>query len=247
MTEATTTKKTINELVLEISTDQIISPTIPVDITIGEAGQLHKYAIEDKEQLLAKGLSKDAIQELIPRAKFLQDKQSTWTAVYQSALTSTQQWEDKIDEGRLLQRELKYDFQFAYRNDSDILKKLSNIVDGRSNVDMIQDLSDYSAFAKQYPEPLKAILFDATKTERAKQISLDLLDLMNQVDGMKNSKNRPEKIMRDRAYTYLKQLVDEIRDYGKYIFWNDEEKQKRYSSEYMRKGRERNEAKNIED
>ncbi|WP_180335638.1 hypothetical protein [Labilibaculum filiforme] len=43
--------------------------------------------------------------------------------------------------------------------------------------------------------------------------------------------------MRDRAYTYLKQLVDEIRTYGKYAFWNDEEKQKRYTSEYLRNSR----------
>ncbi|WP_320017918.1 hypothetical protein [Labilibaculum manganireducens] len=58
---------------------------------------------------------------------------------------------------------------------------------------------------------------------------------MNKIDGVKNSKNRPEKLMRDRACTYLKQLVDEIRAYGKYAFWNDKEKQKRYSSEYQRK------------
>ncbi|WP_372643186.1 hypothetical protein [Ancylomarina sp.] len=236
MTDETATK-TIDELVLEIPEDQIISPTIPVDITIGEAGELHQNAMEDIVALLAKGLSENKIQELTPRAKFLQNKQSAWTAVYQSALTSTQQWEEKIDEGRLLQRELKYDFQFAYRNHPNILKKLSNIVDGSGNMDLIQDLSDYPAFAQQYPEPLTAILFDATKTERAKQLSLDLVDLMNQVDGVKNSRNRPEKLMRDRAYTYLKQLVDEIRAYGKYAFWNNEEKQKRYSSEYMRNSR----------
>ena len=239
MTEVTATK-TIEEEVLEYKQDEIISPTIPVDITIGEAGQLHQYAIEDKEQLLAKGLSENAIQELIPRAKFLQTKQSAWIAVYQSALTSTQQWEAKIDEAKLLQRELKYDFQFGYRNHPDILNKLKNIVEGKGNMDLIQDLSDYSAFAKQYPEPLSAILFDTSKTERAKQISLDLVDLMNKVDGVKNSKNRPEKIMRDRAYTHLKQLVDEIRAYGKYVFWNDEEKQKRYSSEYIRDKNKKN-------
>jgi hypothetical protein len=234
MTEVTT-PKTIEEVVLEIPEDQIVSPTIPVDITIGEAGELHQSATEDAPKLLAKGLSEGLIQQLIPRAKFLQDKQSAWTAVYQSALTSTQQWEEKIDEGRLLQRELKYDFQFAYRNHPDILKKLKNILEGNGNMDLIQDLSDYPAFAKQYPEPLTAIFFDTTKSERAKQVSLALVDLMNKVDGVKNSKNRPEKLMRDRAYTYLKQLVDEIRAYGKYAFWNDEEKQKRYSSEYQRK------------
>ena len=239
MTEATATK-TIEDEVLEYKQNEIITPTIPVDITIGESGVLHQNALEDAPKLLAKGLNEGLIQQLIPRAKFLQKKQSAWIAVYQSALTNTQQWEAKIAEGRLLQRELKYDFQFGYRNHPDILNKLKNIVEGKGNMDLIQDLSDYSAFAKQYPEPLSAILFDTSKTERAKQISLDLVDLMNKVDGVKNSKNRPEKIMRDRAYTHLKQLVDEIRAYGKYVFWNDEEKQKRYSSEYIRDKNKKN-------
>ena len=239
MTDTTATK-TINELVLEISEDKIVSTAIPVAIAIGEAGVLHQYALEDKEELLAKGLSEDTINELAPRAKFLQEQQSVWTAVYESALTSTQEWEEKIEEASLLQRELKYDFQFAYRNHPDILKKLQNILDGNGHMDLIQDLSDYPAFARQYPEPLEAILFDTTKTERALQLSHELFDLMNKVDGVKNSKNRPEKLMRDRAYTYLKQLVDEIRAYGKYAFWNNEEKQKRYSSEYQRRKFARN-------
>lgn len=239
MTDVTTTK-TINELVLEISEDKIVSTTIPVAIAIGEAGVLHQYALEDKEALLAKGLSEDTINELAPRAKFLQEQQSVWTAVYESALTSTQEWEEKIEEASLLQRELKYDFQFAYRNHPDILKKLQNILDGNGHMDLIQDMSDYPAFARQYPEPLEAILFDKSKTERAQQLSHELFDLMNKVDGVKNNKNRPEKLMRDRAYTYLKQLVDEIRAYGKYAFWNDEEKQKRYSSEYGRKKHTKN-------
>jgi len=232
--------KTIEELVRKITVNQIVSPTIPVDISVGEAGQLHQYVSEDKPELLAKGLSEDLIEQLIPRAKFLQNKQSEWTAVYQSALSNTQEWEEKIEEGRLLQRELKNDFQFAYRKHPAILKKLAQILDGSGNMDLIQDLSDYPVFAQQHPEPLEAILFDTAKTERAKQVSLELTDLMNKVDGVKNSKNRPEKLMRDRAYTYLKQLVDEIRAYGKYAFWDNEEKQQRYSSEYIRSKNKRN-------
>ncbi len=239
MTDVTTTK-TINELVLEISENEIVSLTIPVDITIGEAGILHQNAMEDKEELLAKGLSEDSINELTPRAKFLQEQQSIWTAVYQSALTSTKEWEAKINEARQLQRELKYDFQFAYRNHPDILKKLQNILNGSGHMNLIQDMSDYPAFAKQYPEPLAAILFDTTKIDRSKQLSQELHELMNRVDGVKNSKNRPEKQLRDRAYTYLKQLVDEIRAYGKYAFWDDKEKQKRYSSEYIRSKNKKN-------
>ena len=127
MTEVTTTTpKTIEEIVLGIVKDKIITPIIPVDITIGEAGQLNQFGTEDEPELLAKGLKEGLIQQLTPRAKFLQEKQSIWISVYQSALSSTEAWEEKIDDARLLQRELKHDFQFAYRNHPDILKRLKN-------------------------------------------------------------------------------------------------------------------------
>ncbi|WP_321515700.1 hypothetical protein [Marinifilum fragile] len=32
----------------------------------------------------------------------------------------------------------------------------------------------------------------------------------------------------------MEELVDEIRAYGKYAFWDDENRQKKYSSEYIR-------------
>ncbi len=75
MTDAVTTK-TIEEIILKITEDKITSPTIPVDITIGEAGELHQNAMEDIVVLLAKGLSEEKIQELTPRTKVLQNKQS---------------------------------------------------------------------------------------------------------------------------------------------------------------------------
>jgi hypothetical protein len=43
------------------------------------------------------------------------------------------------------------------------------------------------------------------------------------------------KIIRDKAYTYMKALVDEIREAGKYVFRNDKNRLKGYSSEYWRK------------
>ncbi|MDM8162106.1 hypothetical protein QUH73_19970 [Labilibaculum sp. K2S] len=47
--------------------------------------------------------------------------------------------------------------------------------------------------------------------------------------------------MRDRAYTYVKESVDEICMYGKYVFWKDEEKMEKYSSAYFRNLRKQKE------
>ena len=41
--------------------------------------------------------------------------------------------------------------------------------------------------------------------------------------------------MRDKAYTHLKQAVDEVRECGQYVFWRNEARLKGYSSRYFRK------------
>jgi len=232
--------KTLDELVLEIPMDELVIPTIPVKVVVAEAADLVRYASEDKQALLNRGLNEEFIEELTLRAKLLQDKESIWHAKYESALTNTEEWEAKIDEANLLQRELKYDFQFAFRKNENALRKLKNITDGNGNADIMQDMSDYPKLAAEYPGELAAINFDNSKLVRANSLSHELFDLRDKVDGAKNSSKRPEKEMRDRAYTYLKQLMDEIRDYGKYAFWNNEKRQKKYSSEYARLKNQRN-------
>jgi hypothetical protein len=234
MSNDETTTRNIEELVMEIPIEDIIQPTIPVDITIGEAADLHRFASEDQEALVARGMNTALIDELTPRARFLQDKQSDWNAVYQSALTNTQEWENKIEEANLLHRELKHDFQFALRNDEEALRKLKNITHGSGNTDLMQDMSDFPKLATEFTNELSAINFDNSKLERANALSHELYDLRDRVGGAKNNSARLEKQMRDRAYTYLKVLVDEIRAYGKYAFWNNEKRQKKYSSEYQR-------------
>lgn len=44
---------------------------------------------------------------------------------------------------------------------------------------------------------------------------------------------------RDKAYTYMKQVVDEIRATGQYLFWRDEDRKKGYVSVYHKKSPKR--------
>lgn len=236
----TNTSKSMEELVMQIPVEQVVKPTIPVDVTIQEANKLHAYASQDKEALIAKGLTEEMIADLGVRSRFLLAKQNIWVSVYQSTLSNTQEWNKKIEEGRLLQRELQHDFQFAFRKNTKALQVLQITLNGNRDSDTIVDLGSYPEIAKQYPEELEEIKFDQSKLTRAASIAEELMALQEKADGVQNSSERPEKDMRDRAYTYLKQLVDEIRSYGKYAFWNDEEKQRRYASEYLRNNREKN-------
>jgi hypothetical protein len=58
-----------------------------------------------------------------------------------------------------------------------------------------------------------------------------LLALANGTNGGDAS----AKATRDKAYTNMKQAMDEIRKTGQYVFWRDEERRKGYLSAYFKK------------
>lgn len=87
---------------------------------------------------------------------------------------------------------------------------------------------------KANPEPLTSIGFDATKPDTAAPRSDEMAELLATANSDKAEQNE-SKLIRDKAYTHFKELVDEIREAGKYVFRNDKNRLKGYSSSYWRK------------
>lgn len=98
---------------------------------------------------------------------------------------------------------------------------------------MIQDLNDYAVLGKDYPEKLSIINFDMSLLELAATMSDEMGDLLGRANGDRKSK-RPLKTIRDKAYAYMKEAVDEIRACGKYSFFDNKDRLKGYRSEYLR-------------
>jgi hypothetical protein len=83
---------------------------------------------------------------------------------------------------------------------------------------------------------LKAIGMDLSKLEQAAQMADDLSVVLANANG-EASDDDDAKEMRDRAYTYMKMAVDEIRATGQYVFWRDEDRKKGYVSAYKKRSR----------
>jgi hypothetical protein len=128
--------------------------------------------------------------------------------------------------------QLLHDFRYAYRNDAAILARVAEIAEGDSNADMIQDLNDLSLLGKSNTGPLEAINFSLEKLEAAATASDELANILALANGDKSLQN-DSKVIRDKAYTHLKELVDEIRAAGKYLFWKNEKRLKGYRSEFL--------------
>ncbi|MCY1720704.1 hypothetical protein OU798_10140 [Prolixibacteraceae bacterium Z1-6] len=217
-----------------IPNEEVKEPGMPVDIALQEAENLHHWSLDDADQLQVVGVTNKMIEDLAIRAGACREAQSIWNKDSRSQQEAQKQWG--------IQSPLAYDFRndllaslrFAYRKDDALLSRVSAITDGGGHADMIQDLNDIAVLGRENPDPLTAIGFELDQLVLAATRADELADLLAEANGDKADPNE-SKMVRDKAYIHMKELVDEIREAGKYVFRKDPKRLKGYSSEYWRK------------
>ena len=78
---------------------------------------------------------------------------------------------------------------------------------------MIQDLNDISVLGKTNQEYLEAIKMDLTLLDQAAETANDMADLLGQAT-VERDDNSAARVIRDKAFTHLKEVVDEVRNCG---------------------------------
>lgn len=230
--------------IMAIPANQVKTPNVPTDKAIQEAEDLTQTALKYKTELTAVGLKESSITLLSTRASALKEAQSRWQANYNTGQGAIKQWDELSPQGYALQRKLNLAFRYAYRNEPRILGRVKEIADGSGDDDMIQDLNDYSVLGKANPAPLEKTNFALTELDAAATLSENLSTLLAQANGTKDSEH-DFKDIRDRAFTLVKELVDEIRACGKYVFADQPDIKKLFASQYRRKHRATNEVESV--
>ena len=222
-----------------IPTEEILTPTLPIDVFLQEAENLFHWCNADSEAFAKVGLSQNDLNDLPVRAGALREAQSLWFKDRYSQQEAQREWMELSPLAYDLRDDLLHAFRFAYRNDAVILSRVSGITDGTGHADMIQDLNDLAVLGRENPDALTAIGFDGAKLDEAATQADEMADLLATANGDKAEQNA-SKVTRDRAYTHLKELVDEVRGAGKYLFWKDPQRLKGYRSQYWKKQSRKN-------
>lgn len=216
-----------------IEVADIKKPNIPIDIYIQEAENLYTWCQDDKEQLINAGLTDELIEELKPRAGALRQAESDWFKERYTKEDAERTWLAESKDAYELRDQLLHHFHFAYRKAPDLANRVSAIAEGSGHADMIQDLNDLAVLGNEYSEYLIAINFDLNLLTEAAETA----DRLSEVLALANAEDSGHSTveLRNRAYTYLKEVVDEIRTTGQYLFWRNAERLKGYASNYRRK------------
>lgn len=219
-----------------IPSNEVLTPTIPIDVYVQETENLWQWCKDDQSALVAAGLDWNFVASLPVRAGACREAQSLWNKERNVRKKAEKDWKEQAPQAFDLRDQLVHTYRYAFRKDSTLLDRVEEIALGNTNADMVQDLNDLAVLGRNNPEPLQLIRFDITLLDRASQTADEMGELLGIVNGERETDSET-MIIRDKAYTYLKQAVDEVRDCGKFVFWRNPERAQGYSSDYWQRKR----------
>lgn len=218
-----------------IPTENIKIPNIPIDTYLQEAENLYLWVKEDKKALLGINLDwQQYVEDITVRTAALRHAQSLWIRRKTGKEKSQLAWREKLPIAYALRNDLLADYRYAYKDNTAILLALKDIAKGKRYSDLIQDLNDLSVLGASNLPELQAINFDISVLDTAQQLSATMAKLLAKVTSSTMYENSMVLQLRNRAYTHLKEAVDQIRNAGKYVFRKDSDRYKGYISNYRK-------------
>ncbi|WP_372652216.1 hypothetical protein [Draconibacterium sp.] len=219
---------------MAIPADEVRIPDMPVNVAIQENENLYLWSLDDKSELMGAGLPEITIDSLTVRNGACRTAEAKWKREQHTPQDAQKEWNERAPAAYELRNQLLHDFRYAFRNDERLLKKVSDIAEGTGDADMIQDLSNLAALGEANPEPLALINFDVTLLPLAATTADELAIVLAQANGEKEIDHQV-KIIRDRAYNYMQQAANEIKNCGRYVFWKNEDRLMGYRNIYKNK------------
>jgi len=218
-----------------LTPDQLRTPGLPMAAALQEAHDLLTlcHGEQVKAALIDVGQDPQFTTDLEQRLAAAREAQSQWVAVRDrtksTALVGL--------EGRAatLRRDLLAAGRFNLRRDREAQAVLSAISQGETVADLVQDLLDLAtlfeqhaaAFASDQSFDVAAGVAEAREVAQALSASVSDERLDPEPSGTRE--------LRDRAFTYLDDLVSEIRAAGRYAFRREVELARRFTSRHRRR------------
>lgn len=213
--------------------NQLKKCEMPIGIYIHEIDGLHTRASIDLPQLITAGMPPELIDKILARTNGLRAAQCNWEEQSTQRQQAIRIWKSESPAIYAFRADLIENMTFAYRNNPDLLQKLKAIKKGNSHADAVQDLASLAVLGKANLTPLQAIHFDITLCDKASEEASRMGELLGQVNGHMYVDDEL-KIFRDKAFSLLKEVVDEVRSYGRFVFRKNSDLQQSYTSKYIR-------------
>ncbi len=221
---------------LAISVDDLRSPGLPIASVVQEASDLAGACKKPNvnEALVMVGQEPGFVAELERRMVAAREAQSRWQSVRDQTKSSS--LVELEAQAQTLRSEMLSAGRFNLK-EREALSSLALIRAGETVDDLVQDLFDLATlFEKHAPAFERDRSFDlATRVTEARGLGEKLST------GISDERLDPEptgtRELRDRAFTYLDDMMSELRAAGRYAFRASPSMSKLFTSRYRRRHR----------
>ena len=201
----------------ECPSDKVREPDRPVAIILSEAYALACVAAKYRAELERVGLDPAIIDEIEPCANTLRVAETAWTTTREKELAAVVI--AAITQAYTFRSDIVSASRYALRKNDAAQATISHIQEGEGVADLCQDLVDLAAVVETHRDAFEKIDFDFAKVAHARALADEIQKGQGEVVVEKASNETRD--VRNRAFTYLDDVVDEVRSAGLYAFGSD--------------------------
>lgn len=199
-----------------IPSENVLVPSMPISTFLGESEQLRDAAVEDEGRLRRAGLAEDQFVAFPTSILALRSAEVLWQGARFGTSGVPLRWKNESPGAWKLRAFLISDFRHFFRKSPELLRQIDVIAEGSTNDDMLLNLIQLAEMGENNRALLENTDFDLSLLATARRIGTELTAIYA---GKRVEDNEacPEYDLRNRAYTYCKAIVDDIRENGKHI------------------------------
>lgn len=212
---------------------KIKKPDMPVSAAIAEGEVCHALASEDLERMTDVGFDKGVLVELDKAIRTLRVADAQHFVHQGEKREAAKLCREESLKALALRRFLISSLDYALESEKSGLEKLRHLRKYRGGVaGLIQNMRNLAALGREYREQLSEINFRTEKLEECIRLA-DQLGAFA-ADAFVSDRPNERKILRDMAFTHMRELMARIRKCAKYVLYDNPERLKRYTSAYRR-------------
>lgn len=217
-----------------IDLNNIIAPTVPIAIYLQESENLVVWASDDVNELKKVGITSAHINDLKERIDACRSLQTEWLKLKKIKPSTQKNWEKVQRSAISIRKELLLKYKYAFRNNEHALHEIKKLSRKNTAAQLVATLASLYRIGSKYHDLLENISFDFSQLKTIEKLADEVRETSSEYRVSFPEKDKI-KTLRDKSYTYLKHLADEIKNAGKFVFAKNNERLKGYEIAYFKK------------
>lgn len=223
-------------MILEaIPAEEVRSPDQPMDVYLQEAEDLMAHIGQHSlsQVMVDEGLEQSTLDALPQALDAAREAQTQWTLAHDREKPDDQRRLEK--RGYELRTKVAKKVRFTLRKHVSAINVLGQISEGEGVADLVQDLDDLSKLLAEQAAPLSRNKNFDSASVRSELTGL-AMNIRKGLSGFRISSAMANAIdLRNRAWTHLDHLVDDVREAGRAV--SDGKVARGFGSAYERRQR----------